>query len=350
LIKPEVMAPVVSEPEEVMLPTLRVVAERLVEEAVVAKKLVVVAEVPVAFTKVKFWRVVEEVTMRLVVVAWPAMVRPEEVVPPPMVEEAVTRRLERVVRPAVAVTVPVKLAADEIVCPLIVPEVILPKVALPTLSAVAKRLVEEATEAKKLVVVAFVEVELRAVKFCRVEDPESKRFERVVRPPVAVTVPVKLAADEIVWPLIKPEVIAPSVEFPAVRAVAKRLVEEAVVAKKLVVVAFEEVELSAVKLRSVEEPDISKLESEVRPEVTFKVPVNEAAEEIVWPLIKPEVMAPVVSEPEEVMLPTLRVVAERLVEEAVVAKKLVVVAEVPVAFTKVKFWRVVELRARIFEN
>jgi len=194
----------------------------------------------------------------------------------------------------------------------------------------------------KRVVVAFVEVELRAVKFCRVEDPESKRFERVVRPPVAVTVPVKLAADEIVWPLIKPEVIAPSVEFPAVRAVAKRLVEEAVVAKKLVVVAFEEVELSAVKLRSVEEPDISKLESEVRPEVTFKVPVNEAAEEIVWPLIKPEVMAPVVSEPEEVMLPTLRVVAERLVEEAVVAKKLVVVAEVPVAFTKVKFWRVVE--------
>ena len=46
-------------------------------EALVEKKLVVVAEVPVALTKVKFWRVVEDVTRRLVVVAWPAIVNPE---------------------------------------------------------------------------------------------------------------------------------------------------------------------------------------------------------------------------------------------------------------------------------
>jgi hypothetical protein len=46
------------------------------------------------------------------------------------------------------------------------------------------------------------------------------------------------------------------------------------------------------------------------------VPVRVAAEEMVWPL---------------------RVVAKRLVEEAVVAKKLVVVAEVPVAVVKVNF-------------
>ena len=41
-----------------------VVVKRFVEEAVVAKKLVVVADDPVAFTKVKFWRVVEAVERR----------------------------------------------------------------------------------------------------------------------------------------------------------------------------------------------------------------------------------------------------------------------------------------------
>src|SRR3989344_6483448 len=40
-------------------PTVRSEEKRLVEEAVVEKKLVVVAEVPVALLKVKFWRVVE---------------------------------------------------------------------------------------------------------------------------------------------------------------------------------------------------------------------------------------------------------------------------------------------------
>ena len=40
-------------------------AKRFVDEAVVAKKLVVVAEVPVAFTKVKFWRVLDPVARRL---------------------------------------------------------------------------------------------------------------------------------------------------------------------------------------------------------------------------------------------------------------------------------------------
>ena len=36
--------------------------KRLVDDAVVAKKLVVVAEVPVALTKVKFWSVVAPLT------------------------------------------------------------------------------------------------------------------------------------------------------------------------------------------------------------------------------------------------------------------------------------------------
>jgi hypothetical protein len=285
------------EVEEVAL-----VERRFVEEAVVEKKLVVVALVEVEFLAVKFWRVVEEVTR-----SWEVVAR-------------VTLRFERVVRPPVAVTVPVKLAAEEIVWPLMVPEVTLAKVALPTLRAVAKRLVEEATEAKKLVVVALVEVELRAVKLRSVVEPLIKRFESEVNPPVAVTVPVKFAAEEMVWPLIAPEVTFPRVAFPTFNAVAKRLVDEATEAKKFVVVALVEVELRAVKLSSVEEPERRRFESEVRPPVAVTVPVKLAAEEIVWPLIKPEVIAP------RVALPTLRAVAKRLVDEATEANEVEEVA------------------------
>jgi hypothetical protein len=105
----------------------------------------------------------------------------------------------------------------------------------------------------KLEVVAFEVVALSAVKFWRVDEPLTCRLESVVSPPVAVKVvptasePVKLAADEIVCPLTRPEVIAPElivpvlmfprVEFPAVRFVVKRFVELAVVAKKFVDVA-----------------------------------------------------------------------------------------------------------------
>lgn len=54
---------------------------------------------------------------------------------------------------------------------------------------------------------------------------------------VTVTVPVKLAALVMVWPLMR----------PVARDVEKRLVEEAVVAKKLVEVAFVVVAWSPVK-------------------------------------------------------------------------------------------------------
>ena len=46
--------------------------------------------------------------------------------------------------------------------------------------------------------VAFVVVEFIPVKFWRVEEPVTKRLERVERPAVAVKVPVKLAAEEMV--------------------------------------------------------------------------------------------------------------------------------------------------------
>ncbi len=55
----------------------------------------------------------------------------------------------------------------------------------------------------------------------------------MVSPPVAVRVPVKLAEDEIVCPLISPEVTTPRFEF-----VLYKFVEDAVVEKRLVVVAF----------------------------------------------------------------------------------------------------------------
>ena len=120
-------------------------------------------------------------------------------------------------------------------------------------------------------------------------EPFTSKLERLVKPPRAVRVPVKLAADEIVWPFIKPDVTTPRFEF-----VEKRLVEDAVVANKFVVVALVPVAFTKVKFWRVEEPVTSKL-------VKFSVE------------------------------------ADRLVNVPVVEKRLVVVAFVPVAFTKVKF-------------
>lgn len=88
----------------------------------------------------------------------------------------------------------------------------------------------------------------------------------MVRPPVALTVPVKFAALDIVWPFINPEVIKPAVKLPIFPEVVKRLVEEAVVAKKLVDVALVVVEVSTVR-----PPTTSSLESvevEVAPRIT----------------------------------------------------------------------------------
>ena len=44
----------------------------------------------------------------------------------------------------------------------------------------------------KLVVVELVVVELRPVKFCRVDEPVTRRFERVVKPEVTPSVPGKV--------------------------------------------------------------------------------------------------------------------------------------------------------------
>ena len=95
-----------------------------------------------------------------------------------------------------------------------------PRVVLPSVALVAKRLVLEAVLVKKLVEVLLVVVEVSPVKFWSVLEP----FERSV---AAVT--------------------APSVALPALRMVAKRLVELAVVAKKFVEVALVPVAFMKVK-------------------------------------------------------------------------------------------------------
>ena len=60
----------------------------------------------------------------------------------------------------------------------------------------------------------------------------------------------------------------------------------------------------------------------------------------------PKLRAPLEVIAPRVEAPALSAVAKRFVELAVVAKKFVVVADVPVAFRNVKFWRVEEARER----
>ena len=97
------------------------------------------------------------------------------------------------------------------------------------------------------------------------------------------------------------------------KVLAKRLVKLPVVAKNEVLVLLVVVELSPVKFWRVDDPYESK----------------------VAPVTLPSVA-----------LPAFKTVAKRLVELAVVLKKLVVVAALPVALMKVKFWRVEEEYAR----
>jgi len=178
-------------PVRVAVPPLALVKKRFVVEPVVVKKFVVVAEVPVAFVKRMFVKVAlvparfvakRFVEVALVVVLF-APVKFWRVVEP------VRRRFDADKRPV--------------------------SESAPPFAPVKKRFVLDAVVAKRLVVVAFVVVELSPVKFWRVEEPVTRRFESVERPPVAVRVvptlrePVRLAALEIVWPLMRPEVMVP---------------------------------------------------------------------------------------------------------------------------------------------
>ena len=93
----EVMAPVE------MLPKVPVVAKRLVLLAVPVKKLVEVLFVVVPCKPVKFCKVDELSTSKLVVVDCPETVRPVPWVPPPIVEEDTERMpLEKIIKEVVA--------------------------------------------------------------------------------------------------------------------------------------------------------------------------------------------------------------------------------------------------------
>jgi len=75
------------------------------------------------------------------------------------------------------------------------------------------------------VVVACEDVELRAVKFCKVDEPVTRRLERVERPPVAVRV-VPTVREPAVRPLGTETTPLVSIERAAVVDVANVLAEE----------------------------------------------------------------------------------------------------------------------------
>ncbi len=84
--------------------------------------------------------------------------------------------------------------------------------------------------AKRLVEVAAVPVALRKVTFWRVEEPVTRRFESVERPPVAVRAPLRVVAPEIVklpCPRIFPVVVAPPAMVRPPACVPLPIVEEA---------------------------------------------------------------------------------------------------------------------------
>ena len=122
--------------------------------------------------------------------------------------------------------------------------------------------------AKKLVVVALLEVELRAVKFCKVEEPLERKVEKVPKP-VEVT-------------------------LPPLKAVAKRFVDEAVVEKKFVEVAL--VVVLLVVIVSVRPLRIAKLLSVV---VAAKLVSKRPPKVVVY---TPLVTVPALPETEPVMI------------------------------------------------
>ena len=230
----------------------------MVELAVVAKMLVVVAEVPVALMKVKFCKV----------------------------EEPIERRLASVARP------------EELRVP-------------------AKRLVE-----KKSVEVAAVVVARVAVKFCNVVEPTTRRSPEelmvdVAVPPIRSWLPASVPE--------KSEVVVASVVVD-------------LLARKPPVKVDEAVEMKPLKKPNVvvvETPQDCGVQAKAAPE-SASVPSQRPAPPVIA-VQKAERVVPEVPNKVSVPPPT-----DRLVVLAVVAKRLVVVAELEVELTAVKFCKVEE--------
>jgi hypothetical protein len=215
----------------------------------------VVAFVVVAFTPVKFCKVEEPVASMVAIVANPFAVRVLKVAPlvalkaPPMVVEAVTANVPVDVAPVIVRKPPlvalrkppmvvepevVRVARDDRPVTLSVPLwVVLPLVSVPKEAAVAKRLVEDETEAKRLVEVALLVVAFTPVKFCRVEEPVTRRLARVARPLVRRVLKLAPFVALKVPPMVVEPVMA---RVPAAKTLPTLLMVKRVEVAKLVVV------------------------------------------------------------------------------------------------------------------
>ena len=211
----------------------------------------------------------------------------------------------------------------------------------------AKRLEKTAVEPKMEVVVALVEVELTAVKFCRVVEPVWRAVEKVERPETVrdPSVPT-LVREEVVTDEFS--VVPESVPAAAVTVMSAEPLKETplislAVCKTVADPAFPVAEpdepvidpvIGLVTVKLVRVPtevrdDETTFEARVVPVIA--VPETDPAEPVTFPVRFPEAE-----------------VKKRLVVEAVVAKKLVVVALVVVEFVKTAVDAVVAPKGELF--
>ena len=215
---------------------------------------------------------------------------------------------------------------------------------------------------KKLVVVALVEVELRAVKFCKVVEPTTKRspeelMVEVAEPPMESELPVKRFEKKLV------EVALVEVELAAIKEPVLSMVKRAVPAalrnfKKLPV--KEGVEEALIKVpvvpvaftwkraeRSSEAVVVAPTTKDFSRDEVAERKSPEAISSRAWP--KPAEPLSSASQPksppdqvrtlfevQEDNPAPLKLAVKRLEEEAVVEKREVVVAEVVVLFPVIK--------------
>ena len=161
-----------------------------------AKRFVVVAEEPVAFWKVKFWKVEEPVARMLARVARALAWKVEVMIEPAVMEPAARAVVEATpvtCRYEVVALIALKFVAKSFVVVAKVVEALVTArfvvvafvaVKLVPVSVEKKPVVARMREEKKFVVVAFPEVELLKVRFWKVLDARERR------PPVAVVRPL----------------------------------------------------------------------------------------------------------------------------------------------------------------
>ena len=161
--------------------------------ATVKPKLVVVAAVPVAFKNVKFCKLVEPETVKVLVATKLPAVSVPEIKESPWTENRLPG--EVVPMPTSPATPEIRKKGDEVpwspTTKIGVPVPTSPAVAsiencpqgleVPTPRMPVRSLVEEANVTKSVVVVAFVPVAFTKVKFCKVVEPKTVRLVSTFR-------------------------------------------------------------------------------------------------------------------------------------------------------------------------